>query len=513
MKKEENTNQNVVKEKKSFKETVTLMFRKKWLADTTQTALIVAILVSIFLAINIYVQTLDLPEIDVTENKIYTLSDASKEAVEKIDEDVKMYVYGFEENSSLISFIKQYVKTNNHISYEMLTEESNLAKVQEYDLSEGYQIIVLESNGSSKIIDTSNEFYSYDYTTGQEVDLTEQCLTNSLLAITTENKPKVYFTTGHEEYALENELGVLYTYLQNESYIAGSVNLLTEGKVPDDCNLLVLMAPIKDFMEAEVNSILDYINKGGDLIITSDVGNTAESYANLQRVYDAFGVTLNHTGYVYETATNKTLSNYPNIFMPELSYSNPITSDIYTDGAIWLVYAGRLNFVDDNQLTALNVTREDIVTSSANALFIQDIAQSASAAAETAEKSQSVIASILTKTITPAVEASEGVEAKDAVEAKLLVMANASFITDYKVDQLSATYPISYLANNKDFMLNSISHMTSREDTLKIRKDMSNSTYTPTEDQHAVVMVIIFAVPIAIIIAGIVVWQLRRRKR
>lgn len=512
MEKEEK--KETLKEKKSFKETVILMFRKKWLTSTTQTALLVAILVAAFIGINLYVRNyVELPEIDVTENKIYTLSDASKEAVANIDENVKMYIYGFEEDSSLISFVKQYTKVNNKLSYEILTEQSNLAKVQEYELSEGYQIIVLETDISSKIIDTAHDFYSYDYTTGQEVDLTEQTLTNSLLSITTENKPKIYFTTGHDEYSIDEDLGVLSTYLKNESYTVSNINLLTSGKVPDDCNLLILMAPYKDLVESEVNAILDYINKGGDLLITSDVGNMTEGYANLQKIYNQFGVSLNHSGYVYETASNKMLSNYPSIFMPEVSASNDITADIYTDGAVWLAYSGRLNFVSAEQLTALNVSREDILTSSENALFITDISQNSTTAAETAEQGKSVIASLLTKTITPAVEAAEGVEAQDAIESKLMIMANANFITDYVIEQLSPTYPISYLANNKDFMLNTISNLTYREDTLKIRKDMSTSTYTPTAEQHAIVLIIIFAVPIIIIVSGIVVWNLRRRKR
>lgn len=511
--KEEKTSELKSKNKKSFKETIILMFRRKWFADSTQTALIVAILFALFIGINLYVRSLELQEIDVTENKIYTLSDASKEVISKIDEKVKIYIYGFDEDNSLVSFIKQYVKANDKISYEILTKESNLAKVQEFELSEGYQIVILETENSSKIIDTSYEFYSYDYTTGQEVDLTEQCLTNSLLGITTKNKPKIYFTTGHEEYDTENELGVLNTYLKNESYIIDKVNLLTTGKVPEDCNLLLLMSPVKDFVEAEVNAILDYINKGGDLIITSDVGNLDEPYTNLQRIYDAYGVTLNHSGYVYETESNRTLSDYPSIFMPEVSPSNDITAEIYSDGAVWLVYAGRLNFVSEEQLETLNVTREDLLTSSENSLFITDLSKNIVSAAETAETGKSVIASILTKTITPSVEEAEGVEAQDAVESKLLIMANAGFITDYTVEQLSETYPVSYLANNKDFMLNSISSLTSREDTIKIRKDMSTSTYTATEEQHVIVMCIIFTVPIIIILSGIIVWHLRRRKK
>ena len=499
---------------KSFKETVTLMLRKRWLTSTTQTALLIVVLVAAFLTLNLFVQTKDLPEIDVTDNKIYTLSDASKEAVKNIKQDVKVYIYGLDESDTIVSFVKQYTRENERITYEILTEEKNLAKVQEFDLKSGYQIIVLETADSSKIIDTSYEFYSYDYTTGQEVDLTEQVLTNSLLAITAENKPKVYFTTGHEEYDLTSELSVLSTYLTNESYSAEPVNLMTTGNVPDDCNLLVIMSPIKDFLETEVNAVLDYINKGGDLIITSDVGNLNESYANLTKIYDAYGVTMENKGYIYEADSTKAAANYPNIFTPEVSSSNDITADIYTDnGQIWLLYAGRLSFKSDEELSAMNITKEDLLTSSEKSMFVNDLSQSAEQAANSAQIGKSVIASLVTKTITPAVEASEGVEAKEAVESKVMIMANASFITDYKVEQLSSSYPISYLGNNKDFMLNSISELTEREDTLKIRKDMSTSTYEPTEEEHTIVLIIIFAVPTIIIFAGIIVWNARRRKK
>ena len=447
------------KPKKSIKETITLMIRKRWLTSTTQTLILVFVLCAAFLAINLYCQSIELPEIDVTENKIYTLSDSSKDAIKKINKDVKIYAYGYEENANLISLIKQYIA------------ENNLYKNWQHPFF--YQIVILESGESKKVIDASYEFYSYDYEIGQEVDLTEQTLTNSLLGITADVKPKVYFTTGHTEYDLQGELGVLSTYLTNESYQPEALNLLTAGSIPEDCNLLVIMSPVKDFMEAEVNAILDYINKGGNIVITSDVGNLDESYANLSKIYEAYGVTMDNKGYVYETEAGRTAANYPNIFTPVIVPGNEITEDIYSsNGGLWLIYAGRLKFKTEEELAAMNVTRQDLLTSSENAMFVNDISQDVTAAAQSAEKGQSTIASLLTKTITPATEKTETEEAKEAVESKLVIIANSSFITDYKVEQLDSNYPVSYLGNNKDFMLNSISALTDREDTIKIRKDM-----------------------------------------
>ena len=62
-------------------------------------------------------------------------------------------------------------------------------------------------------------------------------------------------------------------------------------------------------------------------------------------------------------------------------------------------------------------------------------------------------------------------------------------------------------------MLNSISNLTKTEDIFKIRKDMSTSTYTPTEQQNTIVLVTIFAVPVIIILIGIFMGIYRKRKR
>ena len=68
-----------------------------------------------------------------------------------------------------------------------------LQKIKENDLQEGYSVLIIESGDSKKVIDASTDFSSFDYTTYQTIDTTEQTITNSILAITEENKPNVYF--------------------------------------------------------------------------------------------------------------------------------------------------------------------------------------------------------------------------------------------------------------------------------------------------------------------------------
>ena len=87
-------------------ERISLNLRKKWLVNGTKTFLIIAILIAAYIALNLGIKEIDLPKIDVTENKIYTLSDASKDAISKIDQEIVLYSYGFEEKSNFLYFNK-----------------------------------------------------------------------------------------------------------------------------------------------------------------------------------------------------------------------------------------------------------------------------------------------------------------------------------------------------------------------------------------------------------------------
>ena len=74
--------------KTKFGEKVSLTIRKRWLINGSKTFLIVAILIAAYIAINLFVKSLDLPEFDVTANKLYTLSDASKKVIENLLENI-----------------------------------------------------------------------------------------------------------------------------------------------------------------------------------------------------------------------------------------------------------------------------------------------------------------------------------------------------------------------------------------------------------------------------------------
>ena len=101
----------------------------------------------------------------------------------------------------------------------------------------------------------------------------------------------------------------------------------------------------------------------------------------------------------------------------------------------------------------------------------------------------------------------------DNNNSKLIIWGNELFGSNMQVSLNDYDYYISELYNNEDVILNSIAYLNEREDTITIRKGYDSVTYTATQLQHYIIMAIIFIIPLLIIIIGIIVWQVRRRKK
>ena len=94
---------------------------------------------------------------------------------------------------------------------------------------------------------------------------------------------------------------------------------------------------------------------------------------------------------------------------------------------------------------------------------------------------------------------------------ELIIFSDELSSSTVSLNYLGSTYAF-YLYNNEDVIMNSVSHLTEREDTIKIRKTKEVKTYTVTDDEDVVIKTIIFTVPVIVIFIGLAVWIYRRRK-
>ena len=169
---------------------------------------------------------------------------------------------------------------------------------------------------------------------------------------------------------------------------------------------------------------------------------------------------------------------------------------------VCLLDAGKITF-DMDKLGELNVDYEAISKSGEKSFVRTDFnINSYGKTEKDSEEEDSIVAAKLTKNLS------------DDKRSELIIFANELFASDMKMPVMNQYYMYAVdLYNNKDVVLNSISYLTKREDSITIRKNDETQKYTVTEEQNLIIQAIIFIVPIVIIIAGIVVWQVRRRKK
>ena len=94
------------------------IIKKKWLINGTTTLALVLIIILVFIALNMWMQSLELTPIDLSQEKLYTLTDESKEKVKNIDKDINLYFVGYTDSDSTVDLAKQYKKVNEKINAE-----------------------------------------------------------------------------------------------------------------------------------------------------------------------------------------------------------------------------------------------------------------------------------------------------------------------------------------------------------------------------------------------------------
>ncbi len=482
------------------------IIKKKWIRDSLLTATLVLILIAIFILVNLLFMNLDIAPWDFTEQGLYTLSDESKEQIANVEQNVTMYFFGYDEGSTAVTLAKQYHDANDKITIQIINTSERPDLAAQYNVSTSSQLVAVQATERYKIIDAS-EMYTYDSSTYQYIDVTEQKLTNAILDVTIAQKPQIYFLTGHGEYGISSSsaMGTLATYIENDVNDVNTLDLLTSD-MPETCDVLVIANPTSDFTNLETEKIQNYINAGGKIVWMQDpymfnAGWTeSTTYPNITKILSQFGISFS-SGVVCEQGTDHMIAGTPDLIVPEMTY-NQIVQDLYTDGMVALLDSGRINTVSDEELEELGVTASPFLQSTETSFYRADINSDISQKLDSDEDGPFVLAEILTKKI------------DDDTESTLVAYSNALFATNYTV-QISGSIgtPIS-IRQNKDIILNTIAYLSDREDTIRIRKDTGLVSFDAiTEQENRVVLWIIFAIPVIIIVAGIVVAIVRKRKK
>lgn len=476
------------------------VIKKKWLRDSFLTILLIAIIFAVYFAINYGVEQINLEDLDLTTDKIYSISESTTTKLENLEKEVTIQLINLESYTYLLDFTNKYTQLNSHIKVEKIEDLAARPDIMNtYNLESTASLIVIKS-GERETLLTLSDLYTYDYTTYEQIDVTEEAITNAIIEVTIEDKPTIYFLEGHNYYD-DYYFQLVKQELQAESNEVKDINLFTTGNIPEDCDCLVITTLMEDITEMERDQLISYSNQGGKILLLADSNILGIETPNFNQVLDLYGFSIS-TGVLMEQDQSKMVYGSPAFIISQVNSSvlNPKTT---MNMNLCVIDSGRIEFKDEETTKNLGVTYTNLATTSESAFLRTNLAISSSAKTnQDTDAASSILGALVTRTL------------EDGKTAEMIVYANALFATNQQIN-MNNNYAMyaNKLCNNDDVVINSVSYLTQRTDTITIRKDSDSVSYTVTQNQHNVIMAIIFILPAIIIILGIIVWQVRRRKK
>jgi hypothetical protein len=262
------------------------------------------------------------PQLDLTENRMFSLSEQTLQVIDSVDGPVT--IFGLwrpgEERSDVTTTLDLYLARNKNFTLNVVDPDRNPGLVQRFDkdnkgISPGS--VIVEGAKGFRVI-SPMEMYDLDYSrasyenpnpsvTGIAV---ERRLTSALLYVATGTTPVVYELIGHDETPVAS-LGA-QTLIERENYALKQLNLLLND-IPADASALILNTPQSDLSSGEAEKLLAYLEGGGRLLVLADY--RARELANINQVFASYGFQFDY-GITIETDQSRTAGN-PLLILPE----------------------------------------------------------------------------------------------------------------------------------------------------------------------------------------------------
>ncbi len=256
---------------------------------------------------------------DVTETKRYTLSDESISAMAALTQPVELLAFfpaQSAERSAFEELVAGYTAASSQISVSFFDPMAEPYRAREYDITNAYGTVILESEGARQRLET---------------ELDESALTNAVLRLTSGASHLICFSKDHGEASPEDAyeptgLAVATDKLTGQGYEIELVSLISDGGVPDDCDALVVGRPQVELLPLEWEAIAQFVRDGGAvlwLLQALMVDNTAGDLAR-------YGVKVGNDILLEDNPEARLMGLDPSFVLiaPDALDLHPVTDDI-----------------------------------------------------------------------------------------------------------------------------------------------------------------------------------------
>nr|WP_294372305.1 Gldg family protein [uncultured Ruminococcus sp.] len=504
-KKAKNKKSKPQKEKGKFKKFMKSRKAKHGTVAMAITALVIVMVIVLNIIIGLLVNRFPDLELDLTSNSSFALQDDTIDYVSHLDSDVTVYILmekdKFESQGTYFvqaqkMLNKMVSKSNGKMKVKYVDLTSNPSFTSDYpnvdwQSSSANNIVLVESGKQYKVLtladcfeydeQTYNYYGSYSFT-GTKI---EQAVITAILNVTTNDKVVVDMIKGNNE----QDYSSLKTLLENNAYQVNEVSLAT-GDFDKDAKIAIMYAPSVDLDEKIVEKLSTWLSNDGKYgrsliyVPTADMGEMP----NLDDFLKEWGMSIDR-GYVFET-DETALVNASSPYAFTVNYG-----DYYTDNLknskipVVVSEAHPVNITDENTAHALLTTSDK-----AGVLPID------------ADKDWNYKDAI---TGDGENVAAEGVMSNEDKNSSRVIVFGSYIMFSDTIMQYNSF-------NNSAYFMNVVNTIADKEDvgiTIESKSiDNTELGITDVATQNTMLVVFVIVIPIAILVAGFVLW-LRRRNR
>lgn len=225
---------------------------------------------------------------DLTRNKLYSLSEQSLQAIEEINRQPNdLYIYGFFSgdisSNAMVDLIKEFQKRSGKIIYQTVDPYKNQAETRRFEIRELGTLVFQLGDKNLKILPW--DVYVED-SEGCETFIGEQAITQTIYKLIDADTKYLNILIGHGEKIYQSAR----EYIKGAGYKVEYLDLMNDGKIPENCSQLIIAGPKSDLTIPELNLIEKYLEQGGRLMIFLDFPPNKASLPNLVKLLNQWGI-------------------------------------------------------------------------------------------------------------------------------------------------------------------------------------------------------------------------------
>lgn len=452
--------------------------------------------IGIFVLVNIVASLLENHyqlRMDVTENRVYSISSTTKKVLSNLEEDIYLYTF-FDSTTydpNLNEMLYQYVTTSsNHIIKKNLDPIQDQIFISQFEdiqpnITSGSILVTNKDHSRYKLL-SIYDMYLLDSQYGIIGLKAEQKITSAIKYVVTGVEYNIRLLSGHGETSAAS-LSDILNDLENLNY---NLSLYQSGSIAlnPDTDILMVVSPKQDLTKQEYDEIQQFLGQGGNAIFFIDrqiqTEDTVQSYilteqfVYFNQIFEEYGLKINQD-IIVGTQSSNTYKATTSLIgtMPRHNITKTIKS---ANLSPIFSYASSIEIEEDHD----ELTIAPLVETEDNCYALQT-------SSEKTSSSQSLDSYILGALSTKG-------------DSNIILFSTSSLLSaeDYM------------LSGNRELVLNSITYLNDSAGGVSVDPKIytSASLNITSDGQKSLLFILVsIVIPVAILVSGIV--TVYRRKK